>query len=90
MELSQDVAHRPIIFIRFNPDDYINENKTITSCWFINKKGISVIKKTKQLEWDNRLNILKNQINYWLNPNNITNKTIEIIQLFYDNSLNLS
>jgi hypothetical protein len=22
MELSQDVGHRPIIFIRFNPDDY--------------------------------------------------------------------
>ena len=24
MELSQDVGHRPIVFIRFNPDDYKN------------------------------------------------------------------
>ena len=27
MELSQDLQHRPIVFIRFNPDSYINQNK---------------------------------------------------------------
>ena len=25
MELSQDVHHRPIVFIRFNPDKYVDE-----------------------------------------------------------------
>jgi hypothetical protein len=25
MLLSQDVGHRPIVFLRFNPDDYIDE-----------------------------------------------------------------
>lgn len=84
MELSQDLGHRPIIFIRFNPDDYIKNDKNITSCWGINKNGICSIKKTKQKEWDERLNVLEDNINYWLNPENKTNKTIEIIQLFYN------
>jgi len=82
MELSQDVGHRPIIFIRFNPDDYKTNLKNITSCWGLNKKGICTIKKCKQEEWNERLIILKEQINYWLI--NKTSKLIEIIQLFYD------
>jgi hypothetical protein len=83
MELSQDVGHRPIIFIRFNPDDYVDkDNNKITSCWSINNKGICIVKKTKLKEWDTRLNILKDSIDYWCNNN--TNKTVEIVQLFYD------
>ena len=31
-----------------------------------------------------KIKFLKNSIEYWINPTNITNKTIEIIQLFYD------
>ena len=84
MELSQDVGHKPIVFIRFNPDDY-NENEiVVNSCWGLNNKGICVVKKSKNNEWIQRLNTLKEQLNYWINPDNITNKTIEIIQLFYD------
>ncbi len=88
MELSQDVNHRPIIFIRFNPDEYINkDNIKITSCWGINKLGICDIKKTKTKEWKNRLESLKNIIDYWCKNENITDKTIEIIQLFYNENL---
>ena len=84
MELSQDLGHRPIIFIRFNPDDYREGENRITSCWGINKKGICVVKKSKKEEWNDRLQALKNQVNYWIHPDNKTNKTIETIQLFYD------
>jgi hypothetical protein len=84
MELSQDLGHRPIVFIRFNPDDYEKNGNVISSCWSINKKGICVIKKSKNSEWTERLNVLKEVINYWINPDNITNKIIESIQLFYD------
>ena len=84
MELSKDVGHRPIVFIRFNPDDYINGGEKITSCWGLNKSGICVVKKKKQAEWDDRLNALSSQIEYWTNESNKTNKTIEVIQLFYD------
>ena len=84
MELSQDVGHKPIVFIRFNPDDYDKNEIRISSCWSLNNKGICVVKKSKSNEWIQRLNTLKEQLNYWINPDNITNKTIEIIQLFYD------
>jgi hypothetical protein len=84
MELSQDLGHRPIVFIRFNPDDYAKDGINITSCWGQNTNGICVVKKTKKIEWTQRLNTLEEQIKYWTNPINMTNKTIETIQLFYD------
>jgi hypothetical protein len=84
MELSQDVGHRPIIFIRFNPDDYSKGDKKITSCWNINNTGICCVKKTKKKEWAERLNSLKNVITYWIDDKNKTNKTIEVVQLYYD------
>jgi hypothetical protein len=84
IELSQDLGHRPIVFIRFNPDDYICEGKTHVSCWGTDKNGICVVKKSKKDEWSKRLNALEEQIKYWINPVNQTNKTIEIVQLFYD------
>ena len=82
MELSQDLGHRPIVFIRFNPDDYEKNGTNITSCWGQDKKGICVVKKTKKDEWMQRLQTLEEQINYWII--NRTDKTIETIQLFYD------
>ncbi len=45
MELSQDLGHRPIVFIRFNPDDYEKDGTNITSCWGKDKRGICVVKK---------------------------------------------
>jgi hypothetical protein len=84
MEISQDYKHRPIIFIRFNPDDYINNGVKVQSCWKILKSGILKIDKEKEIEWNDRLNSLKCQIEYWCNPNNITNKTIEVIQMYYN------
>ena len=82
MELSQDLQHRPIVFIRFNPDDYTNQDGILVkSCWKLNKLGVMQITKTKQKEWENRIETLKQQIQYWID--NQTEKTIEIIELFY-------
>jgi hypothetical protein len=39
------------------------------------------IEKSKQAEWDDRLNCLKNQIKYWIE--NPTEKILEIVELFY-------
>ena len=82
MELSQDVGHTPIVFIRFNPDKYTDSNgKNITSCWGLDGKNIMAIKKCKTKEWNDRMNVLNNQIQYWVD--NPTDKTVETIQLFY-------
>ena len=82
MELSQDLQHRPIVVIRFNPDAYKNEEGiVIKSCWKLNKSGLLHIMKTKQKEWEERITSLKQQIQYWVdNPNE---KTVEIIELYY-------
>jgi hypothetical protein len=83
MELSQDVGHRPIIFIRFNPDQYIKRDGVkIKSCWSINTQGISTVNKNDSKEWKKRLQQLSEQLQYWVD--NKTEKTVEIIQLYYD------
>ena len=84
MTLSQDVGHRPIVFIRFNPDDYINEDGLkIKSCWKNNKaNGLISLDKNKLIEWNERINILLDKIKYYID--NPTNKTIELMHLFYD------
>ncbi len=84
MELSQDLGHRPIVFIRFNPDAFKKNDALIASCWGYLKNGLCKIKNSKEKEWEQRLTTLEEQINYWINPENTTNKTIETVQLFYD------
>jgi hypothetical protein len=82
MELSQDLHHRPIVFIRFNPDDYTTQDNTLVkSCWKVNKLGVMQIMKTKESEWKERMECLKQQIQYWID--NQTEKTVEIVELFY-------
>ena len=78
MEISKDLGFRPIIFIRFNPDNYDN----VTSCWSHNKLGVMSIKKNKKIEWEQRLNKLTECINFWIENKSL--KTIEINKLFYD------
>ena len=82
MQISQDLQHRPIAFIRFNPDAYTNQDGAlIKSCWRLNKQGVMLIVKNKQKEWEERIETLKQQIQYWID--NPTEKTIEIVELFY-------
>ena len=85
MEISQDLGHRPVIFIRFNPDNYIDETGAkIRSCFTADKTGIMKVAKTKEKEWNERIDSLKTQIQYWSDHG--TDKTVETIQLFYDSS----
>lgn len=87
MQISQDLGHRPIIFIRFNPDNYINENNVkVRSCWSVTKLT-GIVKIEHKNDWRHRLDCLKNEIYYWTRPENITNKTLEVVQLFFDQNL---
>ena len=82
MQLSEDIGHIPLIFIRFNPDRYFIEKTNVTSCWGTDNRGMSIVKKKKQEEWRNRLSALKSQIDYWIEER--TEKIVEVIELFYD------
>jgi hypothetical protein len=85
MEISQDLGHRPIVFIRFNPDEYDIGDTKIQSCFGYDMKGVCKLKPKYINEWDKRLSVLKQQIEYWTNPLNKTNKIVEVIQLYFDN-----
>lgn len=78
MEISQDVGHRPIVFIRFNPDEYDD----VKSCFTIGKDGICKISKRMEKEWEKRLNVLTDRIQYYIDHK--IDKIIEVIHLFYD------
>ena len=85
MEISKDFHHRPLIFLRFNPDKYKNrDGDLIRSCWSYNSNGISVVSKNKKKEWNNRLETLSTHIDFWTNPKNKSEKTVQIIELFFD------
>jgi hypothetical protein len=85
VDISDDLGNRPVILIRFNPDDYILEDGTKKqSCWNINNKGLYTVKKTYQKEWIHRLEKLKEKIDFWLKPENLINDLIQIENLFFD------
>ena len=83
MEISQDLGHRPIVFIRFNPDDYIDmDGKKVKSCFSTDGNGMLKLSKTKLTEWNMRIDFLKSQISHWCD--NPSDKMIEIVNLYYD------
>ena len=79
-ELFTSLADRPIVFIRFNPDSYINsKNKLIKSCFeYTEERGLPKANKTLQP----RLNKLKKEIEK--NIKIIPNINITTIKLYYD------
>lgn len=82
-QLHLDVGSRPMVFIRFNPDQYKHASgKTMRSPWVTTALGLASIRPTSKEEWDTRLECLKTQVAYWLEHR--TSKSIEVVQLFYD------
>jgi len=78
--LFTDLADRPIIFIRFNPDSYTNnKNKLIKSCFeYSEDRGLPKANKTLQT----RLKKLKNIIDD--NLVKVPTEHITTIKLYYD------
>lgn len=85
-ELYQDFNYVPIVFIRFNPDDYIDKDKNnITSCFGNDKTGICKIKKSKIKEFDQRMEGLYNTIEKYLSiDENYFKKSITQEYLYFD------
>jgi hypothetical protein len=82
MLLWLDLQQRPVVFIRFNPDKYIDEHgKTVASCWRVNGQGVLSVAPKKMKEWQERIDCLKSQVQYWIDHS--TDKTVETIELFY-------
>ena len=88
MQISQDIGFRNMVFIRFNPDSYIHNSKTIKSCWSANKStGLVSISSTKQKEWTQRIQTLIQKVEYFSKPENAIDKMIHVEHLFYDDNV---
>jgi uncharacterized C2H2 Zn-finger protein len=85
MMLFQDLGNRPIVFIRFNPDSYIDEdnNKVQSSFKYHESLGVPIIRDKD--EWNNRLYKLKDILDFHLY--NIPDKEVTVVNLFYDKNL---
>lgn len=84
MELFLDGGSRPLMVIRFNPDDYLDSNHiNHPSCWgYTRDKGLCVVKPRKVEEWNHRLETLKHTIEHACA--NGGSKEIDVLHLFYD------
>jgi hypothetical protein len=82
MELFKDLGNRPIVFIRFNPDSYIDKKGNLVKSSFKYHKKEEVLIIQDIHEWINRLQKLKDTIDF--NIYNIPIKNITIHNLFYD------
>jgi len=72
MEIYQDTNHRPVIFIRFNPDNYNGE-----CCFTPTERGLNINRK----EWNSRLKKLRERIDFYMNEH--PTKAVQIEYLFY-------
>jgi hypothetical protein len=80
MEIFQDLGNRPIIFLRFNPDSYKDEEsgETVKGCFKVMADNrINIQKK----EWNRRISKLRERIDYHLI--NVPDKEVTIEHLFY-------
>jgi len=81
-DISEDLGFRPVILIRFNPDSYTVNNKYISSCW--KSEGKCHVPKNKKKEWDTRLELLKENILFWMDSANKSEELVKMVHLFYN------
>jgi len=86
LQLSNDVNQIPIIFIRFNPDAYVDNGKKVRSCWGKTDEG--VVKITRQKEWNVRLDCLGREIKSAIR--NVPTTPISERYLFYNSKFDES
>jgi hypothetical protein len=89
-ELYQDFGHTPVVFVRFNPDDFMDTDGTkVTSCFGYDKASVCTIKKCKVQEFGNRIRLLYSTIEQYTTEFR-TERPITQDHLFYDKNASLA
>ena len=78
MELFGDLGNRPLVLIRFNPDDYVGPASHHASCFHLNAAGNWVARQT---EWDRRFVVLLRRLRAALCT--VPERELTEIKLFY-------
>lgn len=82
MTLFHDLGSRPLVMIRFNPDDYVNaQGSSMPSCFsYTNRHSLPQI--NKKSNWTERLDTLANRVRYHID--NVPEQEVTLEHLFYD------
>jgi hypothetical protein len=82
-EGERKAAERPVVFIRFNPDSYVDAHgKKEKSCWTHHPKtGLWYVASKNREKWDAKMQCLKDTVEYW--SEHVPNGTIKIVPLFF-------
>jgi hypothetical protein len=82
-EIHNILSHKTI-FIRFNPDSYLDENYTrIISPWIYYKIHLQISSnELLSKDWNDRLNNLKDKINYYIDNEPLEDFTE--VRLYYN------
>jgi hypothetical protein len=86
MQLSQDIGERPMVIIRFNPDEYfcLTTQTQVKSCWTRHgTTGLVHVSRNNRTQWNQRLERLQEAVEYWTQEAHVTDKTVEEVHLFY-------
>ena len=89
MQLFIDLGSRPIVFIRFNPDSYIDKDgKKVEGCFKALIKEEDLNKKRyfdiNFKEWNKRVDVLESEICTYFEVDSFPEKEVTEIKLFYD------
>ena len=74
MQLFQDLGNRPLVVIRFNPDEYDDKS----SCFKLTKAGYLSLNKK---QWNERIGVLKHEIRKY--TQNVPTKELTVANLFF-------
>ncbi len=84
MQLFEDAGSRPVVIVRFNPDDFVDAQECrVTGCFGLDPKGFCQVKPSKTDEWQARLDVLFAHIGSFLVRPDM-DKEMTIVQLFFD------
>jgi hypothetical protein len=80
----EEITQRPVVFIRVNPDSYIDHNGVKEkSCWTRNSKtGMWCVSAKNKARWDAKMQFVKETIEYWV-ANPPPDKLVETIHVFF-------
>ena len=89
MQLFEDLGNRPLVIIRFNPDNYIDKTKNkikgcfkpLTEVQDIHKKRFYNI---NEIEWNRRIYVLEKIIKEYIDLNTFPSREMTEIKLFYN------
>lgn len=81
MQLFTDVANRPLVIVRLNPDGYVKKDGAkVPSCFSRHQRlDVPLVKKK---EWAVRTSVLEEHVMHHLH--NVPEKEVTVVRLFYD------